>query len=474
MALKRKASAESTVPHKHFKSLATQPQKSIAVTERSATSRTKRAHVTQEDSKSSHPKTASTAHSGTKEKLSNKPQAVKRRREDQTLETPQNKRFKDALPPTPTDTPTKGARNLFDNLKLAATTKVPSTPAKTKVVLQSPPLTPESIEDVTPLPPLESLPTSAQDLTSLFSAFVNATSIFMAHNGSHSPVHLSELLPLVTGSWKKRGVVKEDIQRLLGVYGHDQAPFTLSDDGEGRIALEKTSASAALLCLNAQALNTRFEERLRRLWRDWTSKSDAHTTNHLKFFSSLPLVVIEASELAVDSSKPNKKRVQLSNLKRDIVESRAQEVVAKKPTVAPNQKSTQAVSSRGSSLLDRIIAKQQLLSTRPSGPTREEIDRNAALDRVEDVIRVMDLLATGRPRVSFSMQMMIQHLQSSLRSPISREEAERCIDLMAGEIVPSFVSLIKTGSVSGVVVMSRGKVNAVELRRRLQAAGASQ
>ena len=269
-------------------------------------------------------------------------------------------------------------------------------------------------------------------------------------------------------------MVKEDIQKLLGVYGHDQAPFTLSDDGEGRIALEKTTASAALLCLNAQALNTRFEESLRRLWQMWTNKSNAQATDESKFFSSLPLAVIEASELAVNPSKPNKKRVQLSNLKRDIVESRAQEVAAKKPAVATSQKSTQAVSSRGSSLLDRIIAKQQLLSTRPSGPTRQEIDRNAALDRVEDVARVMDLLATGRPRVSFSMQMMIQHLQSSLRNPISREEAERCIELMAGEIVPSFVSLIKTGSVSGVVVTSRGKVNGAELRRRLQAAGASQ
>ena len=267
--------------------------------------------------------------------------------------------------------------------------------------------------------------------------------------------------------------MKEDIQRLLGVYGPDQAPFTLSDDGEGRIILEKTTASAALLCLNAQALNSHFDENLRRLWQQWTAKSGARVQDESMFFASLPLAVIVANELAVDSSKPTKRQMQLNNLKRDIVESRAQEVIAKKPAVAASQKSTQAVSSRGSNLLDRIIAKQQLLSSRPSGPTREEIDRVAALDRVEDVARVMDLLSGGRPRVSFSMQMMIQHLQSSLRNPISKEEAERCIEIMAAEVMPSFVSLIKSGSVSGVVVTSRGKLNSVELRKRLQAAGAS-
>jgi len=463
MALKRKASVDaSTVPRKHSKSTAAQPQKPITITEGSAPSKKKRTQPTEEKIT----KLSSEEHS------SNKAQAGKRRREEQTFETPQNKRFKNALPPTPTDTPTKGARNLFDTLKLAAT-KAPSTPAEAKLVLESPPLTPESVSDSAPLSALQSLPGSARDLVGLFSAFINATSIFMAHNGSHSPVHLVELLPLVTRSWKRRGVVKQDIQRLLAVYGQEEAPFTLSDDGEGRVTLEKTSASASLLCLNAQALNTRFEENLRRLWQQWTAKSSARVQDESLFFSSLPLAVIEASELAVDPSKPTKKQMQLSNLKRDIVESRAREVVAKKPAVPTSQKSTQAVSSRGSNLLDRIIAKQQLLSSRPSGPTREELDRNAALDRVEDVARVMDLLSGGRPRVSFSMQMMIQHLQSSLRNPISREEAERCIEVMAGEVMPSFVSLIKSGSVSGVVVTSRGKLNSVELRKRLQAAGAS-
>ena len=95
--------------------------------------------------------------------------------------------------------------------------------------------------------------------------------------------------------------MKQDIQRLLGVYGQEEAPFTLSDDGEGRVTLEKTSASAALLCLNAQALNTHFEENLRRLWQQWTAKSSARGQDESLFFSSLPLAVIEASELAAVS-----------------------------------------------------------------------------------------------------------------------------------------------------------------------------
>jgi len=93
------------------------------------------------------------------------------------------------------------------------------------------------------------------------------------------------------------------------------------------------------------------------------------------------------------------------------------------------------------------------------------------LDRVEDVARVMELLAGGRPRVSFSLQMMIQHLQNSLRTPLAKDEVERCLDLMAAEIMPSFVTMVKTGSVRGVVVTRFGKVGSVELRRRLVTAG---
>ena len=53
---------------------------------------------------------------------SNQKQSNKRQREEDS-ETPQHKRFKDALLATPAETPTKGACNLFDKLVIVPSMK---------------------------------------------------------------------------------------------------------------------------------------------------------------------------------------------------------------------------------------------------------------------------------------------------------------------------------------------------------------
>lgn len=129
----------------------------------------------------------------------------------------------------------------------------------------------------------------------------------------------------------------------------------------------------------------------------------------------------------------------------------------------------QATQSRGTNLLDRILAKQAHTASLPAGPTKEQLERKAALHRIEDIARVLDLLAAGRARCSFSMQAMVQQLQQSLRNPISREEVERCLGLMAKEVTPGFVGLVKNGAMTGVVVTRGGRVGLVELRGRIAA-----
>jgi hypothetical protein len=140
------------------------------------------------------------------------------------------------------------------------------------------------------------------------------------------------------------------------------------------------------------------------------------------------------------------------------------------PIVTSEQKTSGAVENRGTTLLDRILAKQALSATLPAGPTKEQRERRAALQRIEDIARVLDLLATGRLRCSFSMQAMVQQLQQSLRNPISREETERCVELMAREVTPGFVGLVRNGAVTGVVITKSGKVGLDELRNRIQIA----
>ena len=65
---------------------------------------------------------------------------------------------------------------------------------------------------------------------------------------------------------------------------------------------------------------------------------------------------------------------------------------------------------------------------------------------------------------------LVQHLRNSTRNPIAREEAELAIELMAKEICPRFVTIIKSGSVNCVVITKMGRPSSQELKERLQLA----
>lgn len=66
---------------------------------------------------------------------------------------------------------------------------------------------------------------------------------------------------------------------------------------------------------------------------------------------------------------------------------------------------------------------------------------------------------------SFTMPTVVQHLQMSLRNPVGREEAGRCVRLLA-EVVPECVGVRDVGRVVSVTVRGPG-VGREELGRRI-------
>lgn len=389
--------------------------------------------------------------------------AIKRQRSPELVETPRHKRVKDAIPPTPEETPTRGASRLFDRLNLVNTGNLTSA-SKNLQAYQSPPETPHShaLKGTS-----ENLPAILEDTKQQFTAFLNAHSLFVAHHGTGSPNYLNELIARVTRTWRKRAVAIDDIRRLLGVLG-DASPFTLVDNGEGVLCLElKEGYNDA--AFQTKQLTEEFARRFERRWLRWNAAMDSSEVDGTTFLSTLPLAPIVRSEVASDPTKQPKGALRLAMMK-DKSEPVLQPSARKIQTVAEEAKTTTAISSRGTGLLDRIIAKQQLASTRPSGPTKEEVDRQSALDRIEDVARVLDFLAGGRPRASFSMQILVQHLQNSARNPIAKDEAERCIELMAKEVCPRYVSVVRSGNLHGVVVTKMGRPMGLDLKKRLDEA----
>lgn len=396
---------------------------------------------------------------------------TKRAREEDCV-TPQAKRFKDVRPPTPTETPTRRTLALFDGLKLGGCDKASLQLKAAAPLLDTPPLTPDA-DDHLPLAFVsEDLPESLVAFVRLFSSSLRAISLFHVHHGVGTPLYLSTLLPLITHTWKRRRVTERDIRQMVAIFEPSNI-FRLLDNGEGNISIELEGAGVSRTGqVNQERLNGRFESRIKEMWEEWTSQRPPHLLDPSAFLESLPLAKVLKSEVAAESSKLTQDRDRLNRFKRGAVEARADDKAATRPNVPQEAKTAAAVSSRGSNLLDRIMAKQQILSNRPSGPTQEELDRKAALHRIEEIVLVLDLLAGGRPRASFSAQTMFQHLQTSLRNPISREEVDKCMDLMAKEVTPSFLSLINTGSVRGVVVTKGGRLSSADLRRSLERAGA--
>ncbi|KAF4541137.1 DNA mismatch repair protein msh-2 [Lasiodiplodia theobromae] len=136
--------------------------------------------------------------------------------------------------------------------------------------------------------------------------------------------------------------------------------------------------------------------------------------------------------------------------------------------------------SRATSLLDRILAKQAAAAAAPAGPTPEARARKAALHRCEDVLATLSLLATTSgsssmsSRVSFPFPRLVRDIQTSSRSPIGPEEVKKVVEVLASDIVPGYVSLMKMGTLEAVVVNKNQAVGNAEVRRRLVAAGAEE
>ena len=382
--------------------------------------------------------------------------------------TPRHQRFTDALPPTPGETPSKSTAALFKKLKLAATVE----PIAINLGGNQEPYTPPDTPGEDRIVSTRSTP-ELEEQSRLYAAFLSALSMYYAHNGRASPVNVGQILPMITKCWNKRAVKLEDLRRLLGLQG-DSSPFLLQDFGRAGVCLTKAEPRGRSLVraegfVNESALGARFDDALQTQWATWRPRSAARNREAAAFIEQLPVCPISQHE-SVDKAAPVFARGQqrLADIKAS--QATAQRHPVPTPAAVGACSPTSSGPARPTSLLDRILAKQALTASLPAGPTKQQLERNAALHRVEDVARVLDLLAAGRSRCSFSLPATVQHLQQSLRSPIGREEVERCLEIMSSEMTPGFVGLLRNGSVTGVVITRGGKVDLDELRTRVRKA----
>jgi len=322
--------------------------------------------------------------------------------------SPTRKKIKEAT--APTETPSKSTMAMFDKLKIEA---IPCALKRFKSTQDLP---------VNALPANEATndlwPSELEDLERLNAALLSALSMYYAHNGASSSVPVKDLLAMTTKSWGKRSVTVDDLRMLASFNAETESGITLQDFGSAGVCLVRElprgrAAKRAVGYVDEIELNARFETALRKRWVEWcditlTENQDART-----FLDQLPHAAITKSSVVEKAASLFARGQQrLTDLKASQAASNTE--IRNSATLATEAKAATSLQNRGANLLDRILAKQAQASSAPAGLTKEQLQRRAALHRVEDIVRVLDLLSAGRPRCSFSIQATTQRIQRRL------------------------------------------------------------
>lgn len=309
------------------------------------------------------------------------------------------------------------------------------------------------------------LPLELVDLIHLYSAFLTALSLHYTLNGASSPADLAELCPNTSRVWGKRRIVIKDIQQCLGIAKSScekedtDIELRLSDYGMGKICIDievgDEEGGYRPRLVDEATLNRRFVSVLTKHWSAWDQKEDGTIK---EFLDTLPLEPItECASLAKIAPMLARGRRRLETMKKAVDKPTTQELPG---DALPKM-----------TLLERLRAKQIHKSKLPATPTAAEKVRQATLQRSEEVMSIIKVMSTasskGQARISFTMATVLSRLQDSISRPISKAESESCIRLLASEIAPEWIQVVKRGKVEAVVVLREGRVEDDEFRKRV-------
>ena len=383
----------------------------------------------------------------------------------------------------PQETPTKDARLRLDSLTLPASSRSTRSPSPTAALHGKSPSCPTSEPEINAtFYKSTALPDELQDLVNLHSSFLTALSLHYAHNGSMTTADLRNLCPDAERAWRKRRITTEDVRRILALEQNNgqegSGPLYLSNYGSGKICVEIAdshhSQNARRRPINEEALHTIFLQTLTQHWKSHCESSQSDPACQKKFIATLPLQpIIPCASLSKLTPLLSKGQRRLEDLKAGAIKAQQKPLhttTANSPSL-PQQK-PKPPTARSFDLFSRLKAKQFHQSTLPSPPSPTLLARKSALQRLPEIAPVLESLTLSsrkhanddavaeifRSKVShasFTMPTLVQHLQMSLRNPIGKEEARRCVRLLA-EVAPEWVGVREVGRCVGIVVRGVG------------------
>ncbi|OJD28077.1 hypothetical protein ACJ73_00533 [Blastomyces percursus] len=354
-------------------------------------------------------------------------------------------------------------------------------------------------------------PKSYYDLTTLHSSFLTALSLYYAHNSPSTPADLNQLLPCIEKIWKKRKVERQDLQRLLYILesGHEisadkgvpsvSTRFRIAKYGIGKTCLEFLNTNPSRNTFgppfSEAELNNQFTRNLECIWRGKLDSSDQQRSN-IDFLRTIPLAPIHDSTTTFHPLRIGQQR--LLDFRKGILRVKA---AVDNPASGKRDDGAAArarrsggtgTAGRRNGLLQRIQNKQLKQTTLAPPPSKEATLRRSAIDLVEEVVGVLILL---RPSCSFTSSCplngeggplssatavapshkkpyrwntIIQNIRDSLKCPISKQEAEACLDLLAQpSVAGDWISVVTVNRIKSVVLRSGIEISPQEIGMRV-------
>ncbi|KAI0387051.1 hypothetical protein F5Y04DRAFT_242910 [Hypomontagnella monticulosa] len=348
--------------------------------------------------------------------------------------------------------------------------------------------------DFTPKKIVSQLPNEVLALVDLHSSFLKTLTLHYAHNGSNVPVDLRVLCPNVARAWGKKKVTEADIRICLGVLNlapnnttqtnNNKPLFSLSNYGRGKICIEIDLAQhGSGRPLDEAKLNDTFRTNISSLWSRFSASNGPNASSFIATaLPKAPVIVCESIAKAAPVLAKGQKR--LEELKHGIAVKKQEKEQAKAQQIAQQQAQKQKqgdtqmanTAAPKMSLLDRLRLKSLQKSNMPGvtgNLTPAQMARRAALQRAPEVAATLGMLsrasAGGGGRVSFTMAAALEKIRDSFRMGISREEGATCLRLLAQEVAPEWVRVVKLAGREHVVVETDCEVSQVGVEARVRA-----
>lgn len=312
------------------------------------------------------------------------------------------------------------------------------------------------------------------DFLDLHSAFVQALSIHAAHNGPTTPADLREFLPSITRIWKKRKVQTKDLQRLVWVWDHSltskDVSYRLANYGLGKVCLERTVRVEE----QPRVLQDSFEQAFDLLWEQaQESLQGANEEDRpALFLDTLGLSSLHESLTPFTAFQKGQQRLQ--DLRGGVIRLKTEKLRSEMEDT--DSKPLAATTSRRQGLLDRIKNKELRQSKLPPPPSKKELVRRSAVDRVEEIANILALLrpagyvGTGikamlaAQRKPFTLETVVQHVRQSVHSPIPKEEVETCLEILAeARVAGHWINMVTINEMRSVVLKSCKDIGAKDI-----------